>query len=240
MPEDGIAKVTRANEIITLDGHAPINASSRVAKKNQSLIEPVVKLSYIGPNGPITSATGFSVQYDKIYNISYLITNDHFCSVMYKYPGFFTYTKSDEILSNNIDPYKIMHQTANVIKTDSSVDLCLMSVSGKIIPTSLENRDYSYETMEKTTSVGGPKGLFPIAVDSYITGLIEREFIGGDIRTGGKPFLLISQITYGGQSGSPIYNPKGKVIGVIFMQYRDNYGGIVIPLSDIHDFLESN
>jgi V8-like Glu-specific endopeptidase len=53
----------------------------------------------------------------------------------------------------------------------------------------------------------------------------------------GEPFLLTSEEVYPGHSGSPIFNENGEVIGIIFASFP-TYGGIGIPVGDIHKFLQ--
>jgi S1-C subfamily serine protease len=238
LPEGGVVNVDSSHEAV-MEGFSVLDANStRQAKSKHKLMEPVVKLIFIGPQGPITTATGFSVEYDKSTDTSYILTNDHFCDAEQEFKGFFTFEKSSKMLTEDVNPYEMVTQRLEIVKTDPSVDLCLLSTPNKIKPVTLENRDYVPKAMDVVTTVGAPRGIFPIAVDSYFTGLIDRKILEPEMHEG-EPFLLISQITMGGQSGSPVYNSKGKVVGVIFIQFVNTYGGGAIPLSDVHDFLEN-
>ena len=49
----------------------------------------------------------------------------------------------------------------------------------------------------------------------------------------------MSVIVVGGQSGSPIYNEFGKVVGVVFASVG-TYGGLGIPSEAVMDFMNEN
>ena len=46
-------------------------------------------------------------------------------------------------------------------------------------------------------------------------------------------------ITFPGHSGSPVFNERGEVIGVIMASMSAGYGGIIIPSESIISFLKA-
>jgi S1-C subfamily serine protease len=206
-------------------------------------IDSVVELSYILilPNGVehYSSATGFSIKYDKKRDISYILTNEHFCSGgPASVPGIFTYTSNVPV----IDPGQIPVNPIFVIHSDPIKDLCLMATSGKIKPVKLESKHHKMKNVEDVTIIGAPNGIFPIVIDAKITGRVSRIVLD-QTESDGDNLLLISGVVHHGESGSPIFDDRGRVMGVVFICFSNRngptYGGLGIPLKDIYDFLDA-
>lgn len=212
-----------------------------IDQKTESVVAPVVKLTYyIGDRG-FSSATGFSIGYDKKRDISFIVTNNHFCEIYNEFPvrGTFYYSNHKKTASmGNEDKDGVLI----VASTDPSKDLCLMVANGFVKPANIAPKDYKVKQMEEVTTVGAPAGVWPIFLECRLSGLFTREFLPDYMQYGDDLYMLSIQL-FGGQSGSPVYNKKGQVIGVVFMNLNNKlgpvYGGLVIPLSDLHNFLDS-
>jgi S1-C subfamily serine protease len=217
-----------------------------LGNKMDDIVAPVVKLN-LEVTTPLTtsvvsSATGFSVAYDKEEDKSYVITNDHFCDTIEDTPfgGRFFYEKHNTIMS-----MRTKYDDGNLIVLDSdpSLDLCLMLADGFIKPVEIASAKYKVRQMDKVSTVGGPAGVFPIMLETRISNLFHRDFLPPEMRHG-NPLLMLSIQVFGGQSGSPVYNERGEVIGVIFINLSNDdgpiYGGIAIPLGDLRGFLDAN
>lgn len=210
----------------------------------KQLIESVVKLNLeiITPIGikPHSSATGFSVAYNKKEDISYIITNNHFCESQEKLsiiPSRFYYETFNTILS----PYTEYNgKDIYVIATDPGKDLCLMRMDGYVKPVKVAPKDYKVQIMEPVKIIGAPSGIFPVALDTYISGLASRELLPPEMQNG-QELLFLSEMIFGGFSGSPVFNRKGQVVGIMFLGFSDENGGLygscAIPLEDLHLFL---
>ncbi len=212
--------------------------------RQQQILSPVVKLSTILPinvqdgNGDVGtllgSATGFSIKYDPSLNQSYIITNDHFCSDIINDPILFLIVENSS--KPRIEPPEDFSM-GHVVYSDPGKDLCLVITSGFIQPASLAGKDYIAKPMESITIVGGPSGTFPIIIDSYVSGHLDRsEILLGELAEGSNSFLFISGLIYPGHSGSPVYNKNGQVIGIVFAALP-SYGCIAIQISDLYEFL---
>ena len=159
-----------SKNIIILDDHQ-ISASI----KSERMLEPVVKLTHVsqppiigiesGLSGilppAISSATGFSVEYNSSEDKTIILTNDHFCDnfnqgslvFMQKYNG------------ETIDQEEVS-STESIIISVPELDLCLLNMSGYIKPVEIVSYDYEPLTFEKVYVVGGPNGDFPIIIDT--------------------------------------------------------------------------
>jgi len=214
--------------------------------KNNKLVESVVRLSFEVKSpfyeGPVSSATGFSVMYDEKENRSYIVTNNHFCEDQEGslFPSRFTYQAHDTKLSSDPPP------TGSLVVEDTvpGKDLCLMSTSGFIKPVKIAKKGYLPKQMEEVITVGAPSGVWPIIIDTYITNLVDRDIMQPDMRDG-MDFILLSSVGFGGQSGSPVFNLKGQVIGVVFLNISNgngvpSYGTVAIHSDELRQFLHKN
>ncbi len=238
-------------EFIAPDNSSEAGGSPEVIFKSnpyhKSHLDSVVKLSYLTPvktpDGRIvgfnlrSSATGFSISYNKKTNESYIVTNNHFCDDAIEYGGLVIAQKGDQIRVEDpdVDPME-----AQPIYVSKDHDLCLVDVKGYVRPARLAQEDYQIKQLEQVVIIGAPRGLFPILMESNIAALIQRDY--SIIRSlgmapDGEPFLLLSARIEPGHSGSPVFNNHGEVIGVLFAGFVGNYGAIAIPLSDVRNFL---
>lgn len=220
----------------------------RPNEDGKRFISPVVKLNLeVDPETSdrrvVNIATGFSVQYDKNNNKSYIVSNNHFCKEVIDtlLPSHLFYEDSRTLMSQEI---QYSSGDAKIIATDPLKDLCLLTVDGYIRPAELVPDDYEVKQMDSVILVGAPGGVFPIVRQTHISNFHERDAFPDDMALG-ENLLLISDIVFPGQSGSPVFNTQGKVIGIISMSlsHRNGekiYGGIAIPYQDLKEFLKKH
>ena len=222
-----------------------------------SLIEPnldgkkfvssVIKINFeVDPNTPqrrITDmSTGFSVYYDKKEDVSYILSNNHFCieAINSILPGHLFYENSQTIMSQKI---QFNSGEIEIIDTDPSKDLCLLSAEGFVKPVEFVSDNYKIQQMDLVVTVGAPGGIFPIIRKTFISNFHKRDAFPDDMVLG-ENLLLLSDSVFPGQSGSPLFNLHGKVIGIVCMNLSNNgqviYGGLAIPYQDIKGFLKKN
>jgi S1-C subfamily serine protease len=217
-----------------------LEVSNREAKQ---YLYPVVRLSTLvvlpGEVQIAGTATGFAVGGSKKENIGYILTNDHYCSGLLDInsipgvSGVIAYNQGDEYVSSAINPTG----TAKIVYTDPSKDLCLLQTTEYIKTVIFE--DDPVDPLEKVKVVGGPGGIFPVALDTYISGIMPRNQLSFEAMVdGGAPYLFLSGIIVPGHSGSPVFNEKGRVVGIVFATTSEAYGGMAVSNQDIFDFLD--
>lgn len=124
--------------------------------------------------------------------------------------------------------------TADVVQTYPAIDLAILKIDGKDLPF-LELADATvFEEGESIRFIGNPLSFSGIANEGTVmdyTNLSDWE----------KEVVMIQAPVYRGNSGSPIINKEGKVIGVIFATLdHDEYGkvGLFIPIDYYYDAIE--
>lgn len=179
------------------------------------------------------SATGFSVKYDRKENASYIMTNNHVCDID-EDMMFISYIRPDDPV-----PDLRIHEDRKmeIIGVDPDNDLCLLKASGDKIPAVKIKSSKSLQPMDNLYSIGAPAGVYPIWIDCKFSGYIDRTIGVMGMPKEGNDFMLLSGTVIGGQSGSPVYDSRGKVVGVIFATLG-RYGGMATPSDTVIDFLK--
>jgi hypothetical protein len=214
--------------------------------QEQKMLNPVVKLSYLMPTHidemgiphgvSLSTATGFGIEYDAVRNISYALTNAHFCNAGFE-------NESSKLVAETSDYFRYNHPAQDAMPGDAlymdrGLDLCIVAIYGYIAPATIADIGYEVQQFENIYIVGAPSGVLPIIIDTYMAAEAHRTSISlGAMNLSGNNYLLVSEQVFPGHSGSPIFNESGEVVGVIFASLS-RYGGIGIPLRDIYIFLQ--
>lgn len=165
----------------------------------------------------IGSATAFHMEYKGKLR---LVTNKHVCDIDREenYPIYSSRTG----------------KRLRIIHISKTHDLCIMKPERSF---GLELAENTPEPMEKVILVGHPRGL-PLTIrDGRIIGYGFENFswINDKLHMYG----MISSTSYGGNSGSPVVNEQGKVIGVLFAgspAYPTE--GLIVPLTVLKRYLD--
>lgn len=195
---------------------------------------------------PYGTASGFSVEYNKKTNTTYVLTNEHVCEDKVKDPELIIVGISSRNARAHLSPYDYQY-VLSLVDHDKTMDLCLLETRGKISPVKFANPKKELTQMEQVFLIGAPAGNFPIRLDTYFSGFLSRgggfdNMIGGSNRD----YLLLSELVMGGYSGSPVFNKDGEVVGIVFASLGKNlgffrietYGSLAISLGDIKEFLQ--
>lgn len=116
--------------------------------------------------------------------------------------------------------------TADVVDTYPSIDLAVLKADGEGFPSLDLAEDPTYTPNEAINFIGNPLSFQGIANEGTIIDYVELEEWEEEV-------LMIKAPVYRGNSGSPIINQDGKVIGVIFATLdQESYGkvGLFIPI----------
>jgi S1-C subfamily serine protease len=244
------AVTTAKEQAIQVDNYI-YQEYTHVLHKEKNMFDSVVKLIMAEPLPalfqmdpdiislyPVGTASGFSIKYDKKIDTSYILTNDHFCNN--PNPNSVVFLQTTQGVNGDLNSAAIIEAT--VIHSDPSYDLCLVSVPKYIRPAVLASSAEKVRPFDKLILVGAPAGVVPIILETYTSGyLTRRDGLMGRMTPIGGDFILVTGEIIGGHSGGPIFNKKGKVVGIIYcgrvMDGVPIYGGLAIPISDVDLFL---
>jgi S1-C subfamily serine protease len=231
-------KMTTSKENYILQTSIGSYTNLKNNKDSQIFIDSVLKLDYIDEMDSVSSATGFSVIYKGDDDISYILTNEHFCEKNISGDkGTFYYELPNVEISTTS---RIFVDSLKVVASKKAQDLCLLSMNGYIKPVKLAPDGYEISRMEPIIIVGSPHEQFPVVRETFITNTVSIKEVFSWMSLN-APALFISDIVLPGESGSPIYNKKGDVIGIVDATMSNGsivFGGVGISYVDIKSFLK--
>lgn len=157
--------------------------------------------------------TGFAISND-----GYIVTNDHVV---------------DKALTITvIFPDDGLYE-GEVIASYPEVDLAILKVDGEDLPYLSLADDYYYSTREQVNFIGNPLYFTGIANE----GRVLEPLLLSDWD---EEVLMLDAPVYRGNSGSPVINQEGKVIGIVFATLKhEQHGrvGLFIPVEYLQEKL---
>lgn len=178
--------------------------------------------------------TGFVLEYN---NQKYILTNKHICQdgeeiVFSENLGqmfFWVVPHYREEMDLYWNQEKV--GTEKVLKISEEEDLCLLNYSGSKTPFKLS--DSKLEVMDPVMVLGYPK--FMKCGEPLV---MEFGHYQGDFRQGDEVIHMSSARVLPGNSGSPLLNESGEVVGIVFAYFATNQFSSFIPLDKIREFLK--
>ncbi len=198
--------------------HKQLTGSSHM----KDLVGPsVLYIAITTPDGiPYHGGTGFEVEDSSGHR--FIVTNKHVC-------GIFT----GGVAQLQTEEGKVYFR--HILKVSDIFDLCLIDSIDEVPALHLGKK---ISLLDKIFIVGHPF-LHPLKVTSgnVIRSLVITTTEDGITSTGSFASLETNAEAHPGNSGSPVVNPKGEVVGVLFAGTADGETSFVVPLDDLKDFL---
>ncbi|WP_155591096.1 S1C family serine protease [Lysinibacillus cavernae] len=123
---------------------------------------------------------------------------------------------------------------ATLIESYPEVDLALLQVEAEQLPYLPLATDPSFSADEHVYFIGNPLAFSGIANEGTLLESIQLE----DWQ---EPVMMLKAPVYRGNSGSPVINQQGEVIGIVFatMKYEPiGRVGLFVPVERLHHLLE--
>jgi len=169
---------------------------------DKKIYASVAKVSGNDGTQSVGAGTGFAVDDET------MITAGHVCVSIYEgnVKGKLLDKVDLSIVHNN--RLLILEQVMEIVAIDETMDICILKGDHGLVP--LKFADFSkVEIGDKVTIVGAPLGFFPTKTVGYVT-------LPNMTRDGlFKNRLVVSAGVSPGNSGSPILNEDGEVIGLL-------------------------
>ncbi|KAB2338036.1 trypsin-like peptidase domain-containing protein [Cytobacillus depressus] len=111
---------------------------------------------------------------------------------------------------------------AEILQSYPDTDLAFLEIKAKNLPALSLSQPNSWTAFDQIYVIGNPLLHNQIAMDG--------EILEGSDKNG---LLLLSAPIYKGNSGSPVINLEGNVIGVVFALSRKDQTGLAIPVEKV-------
>lgn len=121
--------------------------------------------------------------------------------------------------------------TGEVKETFPEVDLAVVTIDEQAMPHLRLAPEFSEDYGEAIYFIGNPLNFNGIANEGTI---IDWTFV----KSKSEPVVMLDAPVYRGNSGSPVINKSGEVIGVVFATLEhDEYGrvGLFVPINYLHE-----
>lgn len=170
---------------------------------SKDIYASVVKISAVNvvDNSPVPTGTGFAIEDDLI------MTAGHVCVSVYEgyARGEFKEKLSITVVHNKV--LFVVPEIMEIVSIDEHLDICILRGDHGLIP--LKFTDFStVEIGDKVSVVGSPLGYFPTKTVGYVS---LPRYTSAIV----KDRLLVSATVSPGNSGGPVVNDHGEVIGMI-------------------------
>ncbi|MDR1131873.1 MAG: S1C family serine protease [Oscillospiraceae bacterium] len=174
------------------------------------------------------SGSGFVVTGD-----GYVVTNYHVISDAYK--GNY---KVSVILSNGD------RLDASIVGVEEASDIAVLKINATGLSAATLGNSDKLQVGEMVYAIGNPLGELSFSMTDGIVSALDRDITTRDAVTNQATtnnMIQISAAVNEGNSGGPVYNNKGEVIGIVTAKYADTGVeglGFAIPINDVTDIID--
>lgn len=172
------------------------------------------------------SGSGFIVTSD-----GYIVTNYHVIEEAYK-GGY-----DISVILYNGEAYK-----AEIVGVEDDNDIAVLKVDASGLPAVTLGSSKDLMVGDTVYAIGNPLGELSFSMTSGMVSALDREITTGSengLTTTNNMFQIDAAVNEG-NSGGPVYNDKGQVIGIVTAKYSDTGVeglGFAIPIDDVTDII---
>mgnify|MGYP006402694183 CR=1 FL=1 len=222
--------------VITMVTSSPVFASNPVQKMYQSVNNSVVELHVKAISSPKLGQVRYKVSTENSLGSGALITKKGRILT-----AAHVVDRATEIEVIFADGSKT---SGHVVWVDSLIDLAMIQaaeVPEKVKPLKLAKAG-DYDIGEQVVVIGAPYGVSHSLSVGYLSGIRDKEKIpGSDIV---PRFLQTDASINQGNSGGPMFNLEGEIIGIVSHILSSSGGsnglGFSVSIDTVHDVIESD
>ncbi|MEA4893652.1 MAG: trypsin-like peptidase domain-containing protein [Oscillospiraceae bacterium] len=174
------------------------------------------------------SGSGFIVTSD-----GYIVTNYHVIANAY------TGGYKVSVMLYNGDKYD-----AKIVGVEESSDLAVLKIEASGLSAATLGDSDNLQVGETVYAIGNPLGELSFSMTSGMVSALDRDITTQDSATGEAVTNTMFQIDAAvneGNSGGPVYNDRGEVIGIVTAKYSDTGVeglGFAIPITSVTDIVD--
>jgi len=174
------------------------------------------------------SGSGFIVTSD-----GYIVTNYHVIADAY------TQNYAVSVMLYNGDKFD-----AKIVGVEESSDIAVLKIDATGLSAATLGDSDNLQVGETVYAIGNPLGELSFTMTSGMVSALDRDITTQDSTTGQTTTNNMFQIDAAvneGNSGGPVYNEKGEVVGIVTAKYSDTGVeglGFAIPINDVTDIVD--
>lgn len=174
------------------------------------------------------SGSGFIVTSD-----GYIVTNYHVIADAY------TGNYKVSVILYNGDKFD-----AAIVGVEESSDVAVLKIDATGLSAATLGNSDDMQVGETVYAIGNPLGELSFSMSSGMVSALDRDITTQDSTTGETTTNNMFQIDAAvneGNSGGPVYNEQGEVVGIVTAKYSDTgiEGlGFAIPINDVADIVD--